>query len=184
MSNDIPIHLPRGSSDEDDDAYLGKSPSWLKDVLWCYSRVDDPDATKTTAPSVGAWSFLLWTRGERDYFYGTLLPRVLTAKATVESQQPEYDVSVWDEVDDDGEEDDDWFDVLDPSYLNPSFVEGAPPKLVANAEALVREWAAEFGVALKEKDLQSLCYLLGGIVDECAVAAAVNPEAFGGVSRG
>jgi hypothetical protein len=184
MSNNIPIHLPRGSSDEEDDAFLGKSSAWLLDVLWCYSRIDDPDANTGTAPSVGAWNLLLWAREERDHFYETALPRALTSKAMVEPQQSE--LSGWDLYDDvdEADEGDDLFDILDPSYNNPAFVDGAPPRLVADAESMVREWAAEFGVTMPKKELQSLCYLLGGIVDECAIAAAANPEAFGGATRG
>jgi hypothetical protein len=65
-----------------------------------------------------------------------------------------------------------------------SVIEGAPQQLVTDAEALVREWAAEFGIDFDERHLQGLCWSLGGIVDECAVAAAINPEALKGASRG
>jgi hypothetical protein len=53
----------------------------IRDVSWCYDRLDDPGVTSADAPSLGAWHMLGWAREHRDRFYTNVLPRALVAQA-------------------------------------------------------------------------------------------------------
>jgi hypothetical protein len=58
-----------------------RSRTDIRDVFWCYDRLDDRSVQPDEAPSLGAWHMLGWAREHRDRFYTSVLPRALLAQA-------------------------------------------------------------------------------------------------------
>src|SRR5262245_42575626 len=115
----------------------------IASVLWCFSKLDDPHAKPTTAPSAGAWTMLLWAREVRDRFYIELLP-----KALVESAKSEGPPESSGEPPDITRE-----ELLDEYYDYESVrmrmkVFGISDQLIADGETLVTDWAREVGTSL------------------------------------
>ena len=56
----------------------------VRDTLWVYEHLQTSNATAEQAPSLGAWSLLLWAREYRNRFFEQVLPKAMVAKKKVE----------------------------------------------------------------------------------------------------
>lgn len=66
-------------------------PDLVSDILWVYANLENDAAVAGTAPSVGAWSMLVWARTYRNRFFEQLLPKALP-KVMVEKGAGREDV--------------------------------------------------------------------------------------------
>jgi len=68
------------------DDFDGQSDLVL-DTLWVYDHLTNKGATAEAAPSLGAWSLLLWARESRNRFFEQVLPKAMSAKKKVEADK-------------------------------------------------------------------------------------------------
>jgi hypothetical protein len=145
----------------------------IRDVSWCYDRLDDPGVTSADAPSLGAWHMLGWAREHRDHFYTSLLPRALVAQAkashpgklpaAVPHSKPQQLLECPNYAE------------LDREWLR---VWGVTDELLAEARQLVDDWAREASVALDERCKAGLASCVAEIVRGAVDAAKRYPQAF------
>ncbi len=77
-------HSPRGADTDSDIETLLESvgdrqpPDLVRDVLWSYENLENRRAKPQDAPTLGAWSLLLWARQYRNRFFEMVLPKAMT----------------------------------------------------------------------------------------------------------
>jgi len=52
----------------------------VRDVLWVYGALENRRLKPTDAPSLGAWSLLVWARQYRNRFFEQVLPKAMLNK--------------------------------------------------------------------------------------------------------
>jgi hypothetical protein len=82
-----PAQQPRGMEpDIDVEALLDRigddrqAPDLVRDTLWVYGALENRRAKPEDAPSLGAWSLLLWARQYRNRFFEQVLPKAMMNK--------------------------------------------------------------------------------------------------------
>jgi hypothetical protein len=58
-------------------------PDLTRDTLWAYENLLNRRVKPEDAPSLGAWSLLIWARQYRNRFFEQLLPKAMSAKGDV-----------------------------------------------------------------------------------------------------
>jgi hypothetical protein len=69
-------------------------PDMSRDILWVYENLARKGVTARDAPSLGAWSLLIWARQDRNRFFEQMLPKAMASiekKTKEDSGLVEYD---------------------------------------------------------------------------------------------
>ena len=142
----------------------------VPDILWCYSKLDDPNVRRKDAPTPGAWNLLLWARESRSRFYTSVLPRVFPppAEDTAVAQEPAVG---------EGEKS---YSILEMARADFACqdalrLRGVPDEIVSSAEQLVDDLNQLPGVAMGEEAKTALTSHLAFVVHTVVKAAARTP---------
>jgi hypothetical protein len=142
----------------------------VPDILWCYSKLDDPHVQRKSAPTPGAWNLLLWAREARNRFYPSVLPRVFPppAEEMAVAQDPavgggEKSYSILEMARAD-------FACQDALRLR-----GVPDEIISSAVQLVDDLNQLPGVAMSEESMTALASHIAFMVHTVVLAAARTP---------
>jgi hypothetical protein len=94
----LPPQQPGGTApDIDVEALLDRldndrqPPDLIRDTLWAYENLENRWTKPEDAPSLGAWSLLLWARQYRNRFFEQVLPRAMMNKPEEEADIQRYE---------------------------------------------------------------------------------------------
>jgi hypothetical protein len=81
-------------SDEDFDAIAANdetgTPDLIRDIIWTYDNLDNPQQKPGDIPSPGAWSLLKWARKYSNRFFEQMLPKALNVKEKSDTDDEDF----------------------------------------------------------------------------------------------
>lgn len=167
--------FPLVQSPEIDEAILekfeGGSHSLVRDVLWVYERLEDRRAKPEDAPSLGAWSLLIWARGARNRFFEQLLPKALAKQSEAGDATGQF------------ADDPDLGDLkkmLDDltAGWEASLAKDVPGTVLRDVRSELGSWQERFPMELPADACKSLERRMAGLAGRCVKAALSKPEQF------
>ena len=156
---------------------VGPQAADVSDILWCYSKLDDPSAQRKNAPTPGAWNLLLWARESRNRFCASVLPRVFPPPAEDAAVAQEPAVG-------EGEKS---YSILEMASAHDRCTDalrlrGVPDEIVSSAEQLVDDLNQLPGVAMSEKAMTALTSHFAFMVHTVVLAAFQLPTSSSPIS--
>lgn len=142
-------------------------PDLARDTLWVYQNLENRRAKPENAPSLGAWSLLLWARQYRNRFFEQVLPKaMLNAPSEDEENIRQERKSIAEIQGILGKFHESWEDDLRAD---------TPATIQAGVQSRLTDWARRFGLSLPDGAQAGLEAHIGRFVQDCIEATGRAP---------
>jgi len=149
----------------------------VKDTLWVYGALENRRAKPDDAPSLGAWSLLLWARQYRNRFFEQVLPKAMLNKPPEDEENQRQERRKIEEIRGILGK----FQNAEEAELQRDLRADTPAAIQAGVRSRLEDWAGHFGLTLADNARTGLEARICGFIQDCSKAFGRTP---GGVRQG